>query len=79
MNDKLFKKSWISRLRKADIVCSHCGDPWNDSKAGSWRFTGWHWEHKCEDLGQSGHFIGVMRKQLEKERKLFNKKKEGTK
>jgi hypothetical protein len=62
--------NWIKRLKKADIICSHCHDSWNDSKSGSWRFTGEHWEHKCDnlELPQSGHFIGVCRKQLEKER-----------
>lgn len=70
MEIKLIDKSWIERVRSADLVCSACGDSYNDSKGGSWRFAGFHWEHHCENAGQCGHFIGVMRKQLEKERKI---------
>jgi hypothetical protein len=74
MDDRSLKsKDWISRLKKADIVCSRCKDSWNDNKSGSWRFTGFHWEHHCSDAGQAGHFIGVMRKQLKKEHKIMAK------
>jgi hypothetical protein len=69
VNNPLLDKTWIERLRKADVVCSRCKDSWNDSKSGSWRFTGFNWEHKCSDSGQAGHFIGVMRRQLKKEQK----------
>ena len=63
------KPVWLERLEKADVICSHCHNSFNDSKE-NWRFTGFHWEHKCKD-SELKYFIGVSRKQLEKERKRF--------
>jgi hypothetical protein len=69
-NESLRSFDWFEKLKKADVVCSQCNDSLNYSKTGSWRFTGEHWEHKCENLksSQSGHFIGVPRKQLQKDK-----------